>query len=51
MIVMKAFIKRNVSRNSCITWQWLYEMKVLSAITFEFKMLQSLLSNMKRRMS
>jgi len=24
MIVVKAFIKRGIKRNSCTTWQWLY---------------------------
>jgi len=24
MIVVKAFIRRDFSRNSCTTWQWLY---------------------------
>jgi len=24
MIVVKAFIRRNFSGNSCTTWQWLY---------------------------
>jgi len=47
MIAVKTFIKRNVSRNSCTTWQLLYWTKLFSAITFGLKQLQSLLSNKK----
>jgi len=47
MTVAKAFIKRDISRNSCTTWQYLYWIKVVSAITFELKTLESLLCNTK----
>jgi len=47
MIVVKAFNKRDVSRNSCTTWQYLYCIKLFSVITFELKSLQSLLNNKK----
>jgi len=33
MISAKTFIKRNVSRNSCTTWQWQYWRTLYSAIT------------------
>jgi len=39
MIVVKAFIKRGVNRNSCTTWQWLYWIKLFKAITGERKTL------------
>jgi len=45
MVVVTALNKRDVSRNSCTSWQWLYWIKLFSAITFELKTLQSLLSN------
>jgi len=44
MIVVTAFVKRGVERNSCTTWQWLYSIKLLNTITVEHKTLQSLLS-------
>jgi len=31
MIVPKAFIIRDVDRNSCTTWQWLYWIKLLGS--------------------
>jgi len=32
VISAKTFIKRNVSRNSCTTWQWHYWITLCSAI-------------------
>jgi len=35
VIVVKTFIKRDFSRNSYTTWQWLHWIKLFSAITVE----------------
>jgi len=32
-IVVKAFIKRDINRNSCTTWHWLYRMKLFREIS------------------
>jgi len=45
--VVKAFLEKDINRNSCTTWQWLCWIKLLSAITYGLKTLQSLLGNRK----
>jgi len=37
MIVVQAYIKRDVSRSSCTTWKWLYWMKIFVRLFFNLR--------------